>query len=70
MKADLKPISQSRFSNLDHVDEFACKDGYYRYTYGAYRNFTEAREVLKELQQKGYTDAFIKTREWYQMASE
>jgi outer membrane protein OmpA-like peptidoglycan-associated protein len=70
VKADLKPISQSRFKNLDHVDEFACKDGYYRYTYGAYRNFTEAREALKELQQKGYADAFIKTREWYQMASE
>ena len=31
----------------DQVEEFACKDGYYRYTYGAYRNFTEAREALK-----------------------
>ncbi|MGW8314786.1 MAG: OmpA family protein [Bacteroidales bacterium] len=68
VKADLKPIAQQTFNNLDQVEEFACKDGYYRYTYGAYRNFTEAREALKVLQQKGYKDAFIKTREWYQMA--
>jgi hypothetical protein len=69
VKADLKPIKMQAFNNLDQVEEFACKDGYYRYTYGAYRNFTEAREALKELQKKGYADAFIKTREWYQVAS-
>lgn len=69
VKADLKPLDVQTFKNLDQVEEFACEDGYYRYTYGAYRNFTEAREALKELQKKGYQDAFIKTREWYQMVS-
>lgn len=69
VKADVKPLSPRLFSNLDQVEEFACKDGYYRYTYGAYRNFTEATEALKELQNKGYQDAFIKTIEWYQMAA-
>jgi outer membrane protein OmpA-like peptidoglycan-associated protein len=68
--ADLKPVAPQKLKDLDEVEEFACSDGYYRYTYGAYRNYEEAKEVLSELQKKGYPDAFIKTREWYQMASQ
>jgi hypothetical protein len=68
--ADVKPVNSKKLQNLDQVEEFACNDGYYRYTHGAYLDFTEAKEALSEIQKKGYPDAFIKTREWYQMASQ
>jgi outer membrane protein OmpA-like peptidoglycan-associated protein len=68
--ADLKPVSENKLKNLDMVEEYVCNDGYYRYTCGAYRDFTEAKEALSEIQKKGYPDAFIKTTEWYQMASQ
>lgn len=68
--ADLKPVHQSKLKNLDQVDEYVCNDGYYRYTSGAYRDYTEARQALEEIKKRGYPDAFIKTTEWYQMASQ
>jgi outer membrane protein OmpA-like peptidoglycan-associated protein/tetratricopeptide (TPR) repeat protein len=68
--ADLKPVQQQKLKNLDQVDEYVCNDGYYRYTSGSYRDYTEAKKALTEIQKRGYPDAFIKTAEWYQMASE
>ena len=68
--ADLKPVPQHKLKNLDQVAEYVCNDGYYRYTCGAYRDYTEAREALEEVRKKGFSDAFIKTTEWYQMASQ
>jgi outer membrane protein OmpA-like peptidoglycan-associated protein/tetratricopeptide (TPR) repeat protein len=68
--ADLKPVNQNKLKNLDQVDMYVCNDGYYRYTYGAYLDYTEASKALAEVQKKGFPDAFIKTTEWYQMASQ
>jgi len=60
--------SLSLFEGLENVTEYPCKDGYYRYAIGSYRTFQEARDHLKDIQKKGYQDAFIQTREWYEKA--
>ncbi len=67
--ANLKPVNQDILGNLEQVEEYVCSDGYYRYTSGAFRNYTEAKKALDEIKKKGYPDAFIKTTEWYQVAS-
>jgi outer membrane protein OmpA-like peptidoglycan-associated protein/tetratricopeptide (TPR) repeat protein len=68
LSAIRKSISVSMFEDLDNVTEYPCKDGFYRYTTGSYRTFQEARDHLKEVQKKGYDDAFIQTCEWYEKA--
>ena len=65
VKAKLSQMSPSEFEGLGIVKEYACKDGYYRYTNGAYRTFEEARTSLDQVKAKGYTDAFIQTLEYY-----
>jgi outer membrane protein OmpA-like peptidoglycan-associated protein/tetratricopeptide (TPR) repeat protein len=68
LKAARMPILNSSFSDITDVSEFYCKDGYYRYTTSSFRTFREARKRLLEIKRMGYEDAFIQTREWYDMA--
>ncbi len=68
LSASRTSSSLSLFEGLENVIEYPCKDGFYRYATGSYRNFQEARDHLKEVQKKGYQDAFIQTREWYERA--
>jgi len=61
------PILSSRFQDMK-VTEYTCKDGYYRYTTSSFRTFQEARKRLLILRKRGYPDAYIQTREWYEKA--
>jgi outer membrane protein OmpA-like peptidoglycan-associated protein len=63
------PLSDSYFANLS-VNEYACKDGLYRYTSSSFRTFQEAKQRLLHLRKQGYPDAFIQTREWYDKAAQ
>jgi outer membrane protein OmpA-like peptidoglycan-associated protein/tetratricopeptide (TPR) repeat protein len=70
LSAATKPIKISSFSEPSNVREYSCKDGYFRYTYGQFRTFSEARAKLGLLRDSGFPDAFIQTLEWYEKASE
>ncbi len=61
-------VPEPRFEDIGEVSEFVCKDGYYRYTTSSFRTFQEARRILLRLRKRGYPDAFIQTREWYEKA--
>jgi outer membrane protein OmpA-like peptidoglycan-associated protein len=67
--AGLHPVDNSQFMNLGHVEEFICRDGYYRYAFGDFNTFNEAKRQLPEVRRKGYYGAFIQTREWYSEAT-
>ena len=67
LKATRMPILNSRFQDIE-VTEYTCKDGYYRYTTSTLRTFKEARKRLLILRKRGYPDAYIQTREWYEKA--
>ena len=63
------PIAPTiRFPDLDNVAEYNCQDGFYRYSIGSFRRFSDARQRLLEVRKMGYEDAFIQTIEWYQKA--
>ncbi len=69
LKAARMPILTSSFQDMK-VTEYTCKDGYYRYTTSSFRTFKAARQRLLILRKRGYPDAFIQTREWYDKAIE
>jgi outer membrane protein OmpA-like peptidoglycan-associated protein len=66
--ADFRPVGPDGFRGLTGVKEHICKDDYYRYTFGSYTSFQEARSVLDEIRESGYPDAFIQTVDWYTRA--
>jgi len=67
--AVMAPISPTiRFPDLTGVSEYNCQDGFYRYSVGSFRRFSDARQRLLEVRKMGYEDAFIQTLEWYQKA--
>ena len=68
--ANFNPVDLSYFKGLTDVNEHICNDDYYRYTYGTYRTFTEAKAELEKLQDSGHPDAFIQTLEWYKKATQ
>jgi outer membrane protein OmpA-like peptidoglycan-associated protein len=68
LKAARMPILESRFETIVDVSEYYCTDGYYRYTTNSFRTFLEARKRLLFLRKRGYPDAYIQTREWYEKA--
>ena len=67
--ADFRPVNPSHFQEIGLVKEYICNDGYYRYTYGSFQSVHKALEVLREMQKKGFPDAYIQTLEYYQMVT-
>jgi len=67
--AEFMPVNPSEFQEIGLVMEYICNDGYYRYTHGSFNNVREALRMLKELQNKGYPDAFIQTLEYYEIVT-
>jgi outer membrane protein OmpA-like peptidoglycan-associated protein len=63
-----RPVKQSAFMEIAEVEEYVCKDGYYRYAYGEFPDFVTAKEHLDELREIGFKDAFIQTIEYYNRA--
>jgi hypothetical protein len=68
LHASFTQRQMSYFQGLNGVREYPCKDKFYRYTYGEYRTFDEAKIQLDKLQDAGYPDAFIQTLDWYTRA--
>jgi len=68
LKAARMPILESRFGDIVDVSEYHCTDGYYRYTTSSFHTFKKARKRLLILRKRGYPDAYIQTREWYEKA--
>ncbi|HUW05618.1 MAG TPA: hypothetical protein VMW01_05115 [Williamwhitmania sp.] len=54
------PVETSYFNNLESVEVNKGLDGFYRYTYGSYSTFQQAAMALKELNEKGYRQAYIR----------
>ncbi len=50
------------------MEKYECKDGYFRYAFGKFRSFEEARLTLEKMKASGYPDAFIQTLAWYERA--
>ncbi|MGD0341759.1 MAG: OmpA family protein [Bacteroidales bacterium] len=60
LKAAITPINMSLFRNFQGVREILSEDGYYRYVMGEYNQFSKAKEVLIQVQDAGFRDAFIR----------
>jgi outer membrane protein OmpA-like peptidoglycan-associated protein len=65
VKASYNPINSDVFRNLGEVEEYVCKDGYYRYATGTFPDFATARDHLEEMQKLGFEDAFIQSINYY-----
>lgn len=53
------PQNPSYFKNVNQAREFACNDGYVRYTVGSYSSKEEACNEIKRIKAKGYTECFV-----------
>jgi len=54
------PVETSYFKNLESVEVNKGLDGFYRYTFGNYSSFQQAAIALKDLNAKGYNQAYIR----------
>ncbi len=54
------PVDISFFKNVDGVQQKKYDDGYYRYTVGNTKSYSEAKELKEVLNKAGYKDAYIK----------
>jgi outer membrane protein OmpA-like peptidoglycan-associated protein/tetratricopeptide (TPR) repeat protein len=53
------PADKNRFKGITGLSELRCNDGYYRYVYGDFSTFNEAKGALLPLLNSGFSDAFI-----------
>jgi outer membrane protein OmpA-like peptidoglycan-associated protein len=65
VKASYTPLDDHMFRNLGKVEEYVCKDGYYRYATGRFPDFFTAKEYLEVMQKQGFEDAFIQSFDYY-----
>lgn len=54
------PVETSYFKNIDSVEVNKGLDGFYRYTCGSYSTFQQAANALKDINAKGYNQAYIR----------
>ncbi len=55
-----KPIDIGYFKNIDGVKQKLYEDGYYRYTVGNTKTYTEAQKLKEKIINAGYKDVFIR----------
>jgi outer membrane protein OmpA-like peptidoglycan-associated protein len=60
LKAARQPLNMNLFKGIEGVREITSADGYYRYVYGEYNSFTEAKTALAPIHKSGFTEAFIR----------
>ncbi|NOQ27393.1 MAG: hypothetical protein GQ564_18680 [Bacteroidales bacterium] len=58
-----KPVAVDYFKNVDNVKLTRYSDGYYRYTVGDTKSFTEAKNIKSKLREFGYEKTFIRVNE-------
>jgi len=54
------PVDISFFKNVDDVQQKKYDDGYYRYTVGNTKSYSEAQQIRETLNKAGYKDAYIR----------
>ncbi len=59
--ASKTPLGKKSFKDLEPVNEFRGKDGFYRYAYGNFKSQAEANKKLQMVKKKGFKQAFAKT---------
>ncbi len=55
----LPPTNPQFFSNVEVAYEYACTDGYVRYTVGPYSSYASARSDLERVRALGYEGCFV-----------
>ncbi len=58
-----KPVAVDYFKNVNNVQLTRYSDGYYRYTVGNTKSFTEAKNIKSKLRELGYEKTFIRINE-------
>ncbi|MDY0099141.1 MAG: OmpA family protein [Bacteroidales bacterium] len=60
LKATRNPLDISRiFANYDGVKEIRSEDGFYKYVFGEYKTYAEAKEAIKPVLEE-FEDAFVR----------
>jgi len=60
IKALTVKVDSKEFTDIDGVKVYKCKDGFYRYTYGAYETYEEAIKAVEKIRENEVLkDAFI-----------
>jgi outer membrane protein OmpA-like peptidoglycan-associated protein len=59
IKASKSKMDMSEFRKLVEVREYEGKDGYYRYAYGIFESYYDAKDEWQIIIKDGYPDAFI-----------
>ena len=54
-----KPAEPDFIKSMKGIKENYCQDGVYRYTYGQFTGYTEAKAELQKMIDKGFTGAFV-----------
>ena len=54
------PVDISFFKDVDGIQQKKYDDGYYRYTVGNTKSYSEAQELKEKLKKAGYKDAYIR----------
>jgi outer membrane protein OmpA-like peptidoglycan-associated protein len=60
LKASKRPLNMNLFKGFEGVKEVASTDGYYRYVFGEYSSFREAKTALVRFHESGFETAFIR----------
>lgn len=63
------PGMPSFFNAVDVAEEYACADGFVRYTVGKYNSFSEAKSYLDDVKALGYDQAFVVNTSKYEMST-
>ncbi len=63
----LPPSDANFFSNVDHVKEYRCVDGYVRYCVGSYETYADANADLSRIKGLGYKEAFVSNTKRFTM---
>lgn len=65
IKASTNIVDKSEFNGLEPVKEFIGSDGFHRYTYGEFPNYSSAKAEWEKIITNGFPDAFIVNIESY-----
>jgi tetratricopeptide (TPR) repeat protein len=58
------PVKLSYFKDVENISVTKCPDGFYRYTVGLANSYQEAQQLRLQINELGYTDAFVKENQF------
>jgi outer membrane protein OmpA-like peptidoglycan-associated protein len=60
LAASKNKLPMNRFSTVPGVKEIASSDGYYRYIYGEFKTYLQAKSALNSIREAGFNQAYIR----------